>query len=127
MPRFGMRAPGFMWLGFSIHLTRLADVDGMRLPAKVLRLAEGQGSGRICPADTPPMVWQPTHVDFAKSSLPCWASASVDSTGGASCALTHSSNSPLGWTMTRNRMLACEIPQYSAHCPGYSVACAGTS
>ena len=29
------------------------------------------------------MVWQPTHVDCVNSALPCCASASVDSTGGA--------------------------------------------
>src|SRR5215831_11681364 len=113
MPRLGIRAPGFMCPGFSTHLAMLAGVDDIRLPAKVLRLAKCVKSGPICPADTPAMVWHPTHADFAKRSLPCWANGSADSTGGACWVLTHSSNSPLGWTMTRNRMFACDNPQYS--------------
>ena len=112
-----MSAPGFMWSGFSIHLITFSGVACMRLPAKVRRLAKCVRLGPITPADTPAMVWQPTHADFPKVSLPCWASASVDSTGGACWALTHCSNSPLGWTMARKRMLACDVPQYSAHCP----------
>src|SRR5216683_366480 len=113
-----MRAPGFMWSGFSIHLVRLSGVDSMSEPANRLRLAKWVRSGPMCPAETPAMVWHPTHVDEVKIDFPCWASASVDSTGGACWALTHFSNSAGSCTITRNRMLACEMPQYSAHWPG---------
>src|SRR5262245_34354186 len=115
MPRLGIRAPGFRWSGFSIHFATLSGVLATKLAARLLRLPKCVRLGPIWPADTPVMVWQPTHVDCANRALPSWARGSVDSTGGACWFLTQASNSSLGWTTTRKRMLACDTPQYSAH------------
>ena len=47
------------------------------------------------------------------------AASPAGSAGGASWAFTQRSKISGVSTMTRSIMLACEVPQYSAHCPQY--------
>src|SRR5213078_70567 len=82
--------------------------------------------GPSTPADTPRIVWQPTHPRLAKIALP--AAAGPLGAGGVACwVVTQRANASGVSTMTRIRMLACDAPQNSAHCPQYSPATSGVS
>jgi hypothetical protein len=115
-----MSAPGFTCAGFSIHLATFSGVFFMMPAAIVVRLPKCVRFGPSTPADRPSMVWQPMQADWLNTSLPLTARSSFGSTGGACCAATHLSQPALSCTNTRKRMLACDMPQYSAHWPRYS-------
>src|SRR5438045_1623038 len=88
------------------------------------------------------MVWQPAHPFDWKRLMPCAAgldvaaavpdvvaatvvvvppaasaAAATGDTGAPCCPLIHLSKSDGVTATTRRSMLACDVPQYSAHCP----------
>src|SRR3989442_11829701 len=120
-PRGGILAPGLRAGGFLSHAVRASTVFGSMPAASVRRLPKVVRSGPRAPADTPRIVWHPTHALCVKIALP--SAASPDgSPGAALCAATQRSNASGASTMTRIPMLACEVPQNSAHWPRYSPA-----
>ena len=56
MPRLGIRAPGFMWSGFSIHFATFAGVLAIMLAARLFLLPKWVRFGPIWPAEMPVMV-----------------------------------------------------------------------
>src|SRR5690349_18541662 len=69
------------------------------------------------------MVWQVMHslAGLENSCAPASASESDGGTGRVSCsALTHEAKSVGESTTPKSRMLACDVPQNSAHWPGHT-------
>src|SRR6266511_6159181 len=118
-PSGGILAPGLRAGGFLSHVVTASTVFGSMPAASVRRLPKVVGAGPRAPVDTPRIVWHPTHALRVKIALP--SAASPDGSHGAAlCAATKRSNASGASTMTRIPMLACEVPQNSAHWPRYS-------
>ena len=65
------------------------------------------------------VVWQFVHPNVLLKSSPASPASSSGVVGPSCCPASQSSKSLSDWAMTRKRMLACDRPQYSAHCPRY--------
>ena len=61
--------------------------------------------------------WQPAQPLLRNRLAPVAAAPSVGMTAALRWLAAHASKSAGVWAMTRRRMLACDSPQYSAHCP----------
>src|SRR5262249_16492595 len=82
-------------------------------PANMHRVASFVRFGATAPATLASKLW---HV--WQPHLSAWTPASRSALGLTSSWLwTHALYASIGSAITRNRMLACESPQYSAHWP----------
>src|SRR5947199_1194518 len=120
--RLGMTEPGFSAGGSRSQRRRFWSFMSNRQPAKQSRLCRWVRLGPTAPADTPFTVWQPEQP-LVMNRLAPWTAGSVlvvvvATTAGPACWLrTHVSKSVGVIACTWRRMLACEVPQYSAHWP----------
>src|SRR3989442_9231492 len=120
-PSGGILAPGLRAGGFLSHAVTASTVFGSMPAASVRRLPKVVRSGPRAPVDTPRIVWHPTHALPEKIAFP--PAASPDGSPGAPrCPANHRSNASGASTLTRLPLLACEVPQNSAHWPRYSPA-----
>src|SRR3989304_3825449 len=105
-----------------LHVARVLDPLG-----QVLRRVRQQvGAHGLAAAEVRQVGPQHAARD-ARDRVAAPAGGPVGGTGGRCWAATHFSKSALVCTMTRKRMLACDVPQYSAHWPGYSPGSSGAS
>jgi len=110
--------PGFIVRACRTHRERLSGVFGTMPPASVRREPTCVRSGPIPPPDTPRIVWQPTHVPLWKTWSPAAAGEPSGGVGaGSFCFATQAWKASGVSTTAKCRMLACEAPQNSAHCP----------
>ena len=110
-----MSFPGFTAWGSRSQAERFCPVFGRMAPANVVRLPKCVRSGPMFPPSpsTPVIVWHAPHPTCCSAAM----ASPLGGVPGWCCCWTHESKSVVGWAMTRNRMLAWEVPQYSAHCP----------
>src|SRR2546423_7513930 len=69
---------------------------------------------------SPSIWWQPEQPFCWNSAYPSAASPEVGLVSGASIVDTHFAHPAWSCTTTFRRMLACEVPQNSAHWPEYT-------
>ena len=110
---------------FMTQFTRFFLFSGNVALAKKSRLARCVRFGPYVVSDESSKAWQLVHWYLVAMSS--WAgpagTASAPSpsnrgcAGPCCCSLTHCSKSSAVFAITRKRMLACDSPQYSLHCP----------
>ena len=116
-----IKLPGFMACGSLSQRVRFSCVGVIMHPAKQARLAKWVRLGPVTPAALVPLiVWQPMHMfagsrRFLSPALP--VNPGGGSTGGLLTGQAMLENSAETGRSTRKSMLACCVPQNSAHCP----------
>src|SRR4029077_13369438 len=117
----GIRDPGFKAVASAIQRARCAESFGNMPPAIVLRLPTCVRLGPITPGDTPWIVWQARQALREYTALPRSAGLAGAGVAGPPCRVfAHAAKAESESTMTRSPILACALPQNSAHCPEYS-------
>src|SRR6266849_9273737 len=112
----GIRDPGFKSAASAIHRASWAESFGNIPPAIVVRLPTCVRLGPITPGDTPWIVWQARQALREYTALPRSAPLAGAGVVGPACsALAHVSNAESASTITHSPMLACDLPQNSAH------------
>src|SRR5882762_5031350 len=112
----GIREPGFKAGASAIHCARCAESFENMPAAIVVRLPTGVRLGPITPGDTPWIVWQARQALREYTALPRSAGVPGAGVAGPPCsALAQVSNAESASTMTLSPMLACDLPQNSAH------------
>src|SRR5262245_129377 len=121
----GIRHPSLIACGFLTHARNFSGVFGAAPEPSVSRLIKCVRSGPNVPlADVPWTAWQLTHDVEKKRSRP--ADPCGSSAAGLRWDATQLANSSGGCAMTRRRIFACCVPQYSAQLPRYAPACLGS-